>query len=336
MRIDVILPAHLPAEEMLSLARLAEAQGLGGVWVANVLASRDPFVNFVPAAAQTAQLKLGPIAVSPFELHPLKMANLLLTLNEFASGRARIVVGAGGGTMQAMGIKPERIIRAVRECVEILHQAATGKPAPYHGEIYNVAWLDASWVSQPAPQIYVGANLPQMLRMGAGAGDGVMVSDFIPERIEWAREIMDPVLVGAGRDPGTFPFNNFWAWHVKDSAEEAEREARIYLAVRGTIYPDYIRDVVDEDDAKVVTENLGSFMTAYTTRSPDIKGVPDSILKKIVAGGVSASPISELDREIERLREFRTAGLTEIALCLYGDFEATLRLLGERVMPAVA
>lgn len=335
MRIDVILPAHLPAEQMVKLASLAEAQGLGGVWVANVLASRDPFVNFVPAAAETTQLKLGPIAVSPFELHPLKMANLLLTLNEFATGRAQIVVGAGGGTMQAMGIQPKRIVRAVRECVEILKQAATGKPAPYHGEIYHVAWLDASWVGQSAPQVYVGANLPQMLRMGAGAGDGVMVSDFTPDRIKWAREIMDPVLLAAGRKPGTFPLNNFWAWHVKESAEEAELEARTYLAVRGTIYPDYIRDVVDEEDAKVVTENLGSFMKAYTSRSPEINGVPDSVLKKIVAGGVSASPISELDREIERLREFNAAGLTEIALCLYGDFEMTIRLLGERVIPSL-
>lgn len=335
MRIDVILPAHLPADEMLCLARLAEAQGLGGVWVANVLASRDPFVNFVPAATQTTQLKIGPIAVSPFELHPLKMANLLLTLNEFASGRAQIVVGAGGGTMQAMGIQPKRIVRAVRECVELLQQAATGKPAPYHGEIYDVAWLDASWVSQPAPRVYVGANLPQMLRMGAAAGDGVMVSDFTPGRIRWAREIMDPVLIKAGRDPGSFPLNNFWAWHVKESAEEAEREARIYLAVRGTIYPDYIRDVVDEADAKLVTDNLGSFMKAYTSKSPEINGVPDSVLKKIVAGGVSASPIGELDREIDRLQAFQAAGLREIALCLYGDFEMTIRLLGERVIPAL-
>jgi hypothetical protein len=64
--------------------------------------------------------------------------------------------------------------------------------------------------------------------------------------------------------------------------------------------------------------------------------VPDEILRKIVAGGVSASPVRELDREIERLRNFKAAGLTEIALCLYGDFEMTIRLLGERVVPALA
>ena len=336
MQIDVILPAHLSPDEMLALGRLADEQGLGTVWVANVLASRDPFVNFVPLAMQTERLGMGPIAVSPFELHPLKMANLLLTLNEFAGGRARIVVGAGGGTLQAMGVKPKRIVRAVRETVEILRLAARGKPGPYRGEVYDIAWLDTSWVKAAPPTLYVGANLPQMLRMGAGAGDGIMVSDFTPERIRWAREIVDPVLSGVGRNTATFPFNNFWAWHVAESAEAAEREARIFLAVRGTIYPDYIRDVVGEAEAKVVTDNLGSFMTAYTQRTPDIDGVPDDILKQIVAGGVSASPVRELDREIDRLRMFKAAGLTEIALCLYSDFAAKIRLLGERVVPALA
>ena len=43
-------------------------------------------------------MRMGPVAISPFELHPLKMANQLLTLNEFAGGRANIVVGGGGGT----------------------------------------------------------------------------------------------------------------------------------------------------------------------------------------------------------------------------------------------
>ena len=34
MRVDVILPADLPAAEMARLGRLAEGYGIGGVWVA--------------------------------------------------------------------------------------------------------------------------------------------------------------------------------------------------------------------------------------------------------------------------------------------------------------
>ena len=91
MRIDVILEANNPPETILKLGRLAEEQGLGGVWVSNMNDARDPFINFVPLAMQTERIRLGPIAVSPFELHPLKMASSLLTLNEVAKGKTVII-----------------------------------------------------------------------------------------------------------------------------------------------------------------------------------------------------------------------------------------------------
>jgi 5,10-methylenetetrahydromethanopterin reductase len=336
LRIDLILKPHQSAAEMARLGRLAESYGLGAVWVPNNILSLDPFVNFVPLAQQTARLHMGPIAVSPFELHPQRMANLLLTLNELAGGRASIVVGGGGGTLEAMGMKPKRMVRAVRECVEILKQAASGKTGGYKGELFPTYWMDASWVTAPAPQIYVGANGPQMLAMAARVADGIMLSDITPDRVRRSREIIDPILLKRGVEPATFPLNNFWAWHVKPSREEAEREARIFLAVRGTIWDPYIYDVVDVEEAKLVLAHSRSFTSAYQQRSPDIPGVPESILKKIVDEGVSASPLAEIDREIERFREFARAGLNEIALCLYDDPEASIRVIGERVAPALA
>ena len=336
MRFDAILPSDLSHQEMVELGKLAEDCGLGGVWVANNYSARDAFVNFVPLAMQSKKIRMGPIAVSPFELHPQKMAHSLLTLNEIAGGRAQIVVGGGGGTAEIIGQKPRRMVRAVRECVEILNQAIEGKPGPYKGELYEVGWLDVGWPEHSAPMIYVGANGPQMLRGAARYADGIMVSDFTPDRIRRTHEIIDPLLDERGKDPARFPLNNFWAWHVLDSREQAHHEARIYLAVRGTIYPDYIGDVVDATEAKVVTDHTRSFIQAYQAKSPEIDGVPDDILEKIVAGGVSASPVSEIDREVERMREFEAAGLTEIALCIYSEPEKAIRLIGEHLVRALS
>ena len=220
MRIDIILESNNSPETVLKLGKLAEEVGLGGVWVSNMNDSRDPFINFVPLAIGSDRIKLGPIAVSPFELHPLKMASSLITLNEMAKGRAQIVVGAGGGTVGVMGIKPTRIVRAVRECVEIIKAAATGKPVQYKGEIFKVRWYDATWIEHNPPLIYVGANGPQMLASAARYADGIMVSDFVPERVIWARKHIDPALEEVGRNVDTFPVNNFWAWHVKESKED--------------------------------------------------------------------------------------------------------------------
>jgi 5,10-methylenetetrahydromethanopterin reductase len=298
--------------------------------------ARDPFINFVDLARATSRIRLGPIAVSPFELHPLKMASSLLTLNEVARGRAQIVVGAGGGTASAIGVKPTRVVRAVRECVEILKAGATGKPVRYKGEMFQVGWYNPSWVRSPPPRIYAGANGPQMLRATPRYADAVMVSDFVPGHVARARAIIDASLREAGHDPAKFPMNNFWAWHVKESREEAAREARIWLTVRGTLYPPYISDVLDPDEAAVVNRNINAFIRAYNRKSDVIEGVPPEIVQKLVDRCTSASPLAEIDREVERLREFGRAGLTEIALRIYENPAETIRVLGERVVPALS
>ncbi len=336
MRIDVILESNNPPERVLELGRLAEEVGLGGVWVSNMNDARDPFINFVPLAMQTERVRLGPIAVSPFELHPLKMASSLMTLNEVAQGRAQIVVGAGGGTATAMGQKPARVVRAVRECAEILAAAAAGKPVSYRGEIYEVNWYNPAWVRHAPPRIYVGANGPQMLSAAARYADGIMVSDFTIDRVRWAREIIDASLTAAGRAVESFPVNNFWAWHVKEDAEAARREARIWLAVRGTIYPEYIGDILDEDEAQIVKDNIQSFIRAYHQKSDRIDGVPDAIVDRIVDACTSASAIADLDHEIDRMQQFASAGLTEIALRVYDDPAESIRLIGERLVPELA
>ena len=335
MRIDVIIEANKPPIEVVRLGKLAEEFGLGGVWVANNANGRDAFVNFTPLAQQTDRIAIGPIAISPQELHPLKMAISLLTFNELCGGRGQIVVGGGGGTAEAMGKKPHRQVLATRECLEILDLASRGEQGSYQGELYPVSWIDTSWVTQSAPMVYVGANGPQMLKNAARYAPGIMVSDFVPDRVRWVHKLIDPILAERNLDSLTYPLNNFWAWHVKDSKEAAEREARIWLCVRGTIYPDYIRDVVDDEEAKIVTDNISSFTKAYYKKDPHIDGVADDIVKKIVDRGTSASCIAEIDVEIERFREFERSGLNQIALKVYENPEQAIRLIGEKIVPAL-
>ncbi len=335
MRIDVILESNNSPERVRELGLLAEQHGLGAVWVSNMNDARDPFINFVPLALATRRIRLGPIAVSPFELHPLKMASSLLTLNEVAQGRAQIVVGAGGGTATAMNAKPTRVVRAVRECLEILRLGAAGKPVRYAGEIFQVKWYNPSWVESPPPTLYAGANGPQMLRACPRHADGIMVSDFVVDHVRRARATIDESLRSEGRDPAGYPVNNFWAWHVKDTQAEAEREARIWLTVRGTLYPPYIHEVLDPDEAEIVNRNINAFIRAYNQKSDVIEGVPPEIVRKLVQRCTSACALADLDREIERLHQFEAAGLTEIALRIYAQPERTIRLLGERVVPAL-
>ena len=319
---------------MTELGVLAESYGIGGVWVSNHLDGRDPFVNFVPLAEKTQHLCMGPTALSPYEEHPMQMAKLLMTLNEISGGRAHVAVGGGGGTIDSMGIKSARMVRAVRECLEMLHLATRGERVSYEGEIFRMQGLNTSWAKAPPPAVYGAANGEQMLRMSARYADGIMTSDFTPSRLRWAREFIDPVLEETGRDKAGFPLINFWACHIKETHEEAMAEARLYLMARGTIWNPYIHDVVSPEEAAIIAKHYAAFVRAYR-KSSDIEGPPPELVNKIVDRGVTACAVSEIDGQIERFKEMRAAGATGIALCLYNDPADSIRVIGEHIVPAL-
>lgn len=334
MRVDLIIQPHLSADEFVELGKLAEGYGISSVWVSNHLDGRDPFVNFVPLAERTQKLCMGPTALSPYEEHPMQMAKLLMTLNEISGGRAHVAVGGGGGTIDSMGLKSVRMVRAVRECLEILRLATTRDRVFYEGEMFQMRGLNTGWAKAPPPTIYGAANGAQMLRMSARYADGIMTSDFTPGRLRWAREHIDPVLDETGRDKESFPLINFWATHIKETREEAMAEARLYLMARGTIWDPYILDVVDADEAAEIAKHYPAFVKAYR-KTDDIKGPPRELVDKIVERGVTACAADDLDTQIERFKEMRTAGATGVALCLYNDPADAIRVIGERIVPAL-
>ncbi|MEO7386974.1 MAG: LLM class flavin-dependent oxidoreductase [Gammaproteobacteria bacterium] len=336
MRIDLILESNNSPDRIAELGQLAEANGIGGIWISGMLDGRDPFAVFTKLAMTTERIRMGPIAVSPFELHPLMMAKSLLTLNEYANGRAQMVVGGGGGTMTAMGLKPARRVRAVRECIEILKAAATGKTVDYEGEVFTIRRYTLGWARSAPPAIYGGANRDQMQRMVPKVADGLMLSDKMVSQVGEARAKIDDVLGQAGRPRDAFRVSNFWAWHVKDTREEAEREARIWLALRGVLLRANHQQFMSEADMDIVDEKRGAFFDALRRRSPDIQGVPDRIIGQLVDNLTSCASVAEIGKEIDRLRAFKAAGLTEIALRIYDEPEKTIRTLGERVVPALA
>jgi alkanesulfonate monooxygenase SsuD/methylene tetrahydromethanopterin reductase-like flavin-dependent oxidoreductase (luciferase family) len=337
MRINLVLEPKSAPERLAELAQLAESYGFAGIWTSNMHDGRDPFVNYVDAARATSKIRLGPVAVSPYELHPLKMGNALLTLNEIAEGRAHIGVAAGdGGTAFAMGIEAKRRLRAVRECVEIINAMATGELVQYSGEMYQVRWYHASWVTQPLPKIYVCAGGPQMLRSSARYAQGIYLGDHLPEHVVDVRKTIDPEIAEHNPNKDDFSLLNFWAWHVKEDPEAALAEARMWLAARVTPWPTYYhRGILDDEEMQVIWDNTDALNRAFYSQDPNIPEIPREILDKMCRRCTACSPASELDHEIDRLRQFEKAGLTDISLRIYGNPEDSIRLIGERVIPVL-
>lgn len=336
MRFHLILEPNSAPERLAELAQLAESHGFEGIWTSNMHDGRDPFVNYVDAARATSKIKLGPVAVSPYELHPLKMGNALLTLNEIAGGRAQIGIAAGdGGTAFAMGMKAERRLRAVREAVEIIEKMATGELMSHEGEMYKVKWYNASWVTQPMKQVYVCAGGPQLLRSSAKYARGIYLGDHHPEHVAAVREAIDPEIAAHNPHKDEFRLLNFWAWHVKEDEEEALAEARMWLAARVTPWPAYYHEVLPKEEMQTIWDNTDALNKAFYNQVSDIPEIPRDLLDKLCRCCTSCSPADQLDREIEQMRRFRDAGLTDISLRVYKEPEKAIQMIGEKVIPAL-
>lgn len=338
MRIHFVLQPDSP-ERFCELGLLAERLGFEAVWTANLLAARSPYVALSVLARESTTLRIGPVAVSPFEEHPVKIANSILALNELARGRANIAIGGGGGTLIGMGLKPSRtsiyprMVGGVRECIEFLRAIRPDRPVQYAGRIFNIHGYQPVWATNPAPRIYVAASKPQMLRLGGAIADGVMLSDLSLAALPAARAA---ILSGAARRPGPPPLiNNLLAWHVKPERTAAYVEARRNLWVRGIWERARLEPWLAPADCDLVMRSLPAWQKAYAEGSPVIPGVPERILDALVDGLTLTGDYGALDRLLGKLDAYRAAGVDEVSLRLYDQADEAIRLVAERVVPAL-
>lgn len=343
MDIEIVLEPDISPGQLAEIAIAAEGYGIRALWSSNYHQHWDAFLSLVPAAQATSKILLGPLAISPYEMHPLKLANALLTLNELSNGRARLAVGGGGSVLRWIrhDINPKdlRIVRGVREAVEIIRGAASGKlNDPYKGEIFEVTRpFGMSWLESSPAKVFTCSTEPQMLRMGARVADGLQMSDVALPMMGAA---MTNVRLGLERrklPDDDFRTGNFWAWHIKADREASMYEARRELIWRGSLLPPYsLSPFLSSDDERFVIDHWDSFMKAYWTRSGNIEDVPETIVNHLIAELSSAGTVDDIDAEIERYRQFESAGLTDLALRLFDDPMAGLKLIGEHVVPAFA
>ena len=109
------------------------------------------------------------------------------------------------------------------------------------------------------------------------------------------------------------------------------------MVFRGSLLPPYsLSHFLEPDEEKLVIDNWQSFAKAFWTRSGEIENVPEKIVTHLVNELTSSGDWSDIDREIERLKKFEAAGLTDISIRLFDDPIAGLTIIGEQVLPALS
>jgi len=341
MKIHVILEPDITPDQLVEIGMLAESLDIAGLWVQNYSAGADPFMSLVPLARESSRIQLGVVIVSPYEMHPVKIANSLLTLNEFSKGRASMVIGAGGEWLGITGqLGNRRSVPRVREALTIVREAAQGHGVEgminYKGEHYEAHYYRTPWVTEKQPAtVYAGVTQDNMLRMGAATADGIMLADLgLPLVIADRIDVATKALQESGRQRKDLRINNFLGWHVKEDPAKVYHEARRELVIRGWLMKGWLTPFLSDEEVDFVQANKGAFIKAFSERTGNIEGVPQDIIDRIIEALTITVPAAESDKAVERLQQLEAIGLDEISLRLHDDPADSIRLIGERVIPA--
>jgi 5,10-methylenetetrahydromethanopterin reductase len=219
---DVELVAEEPVGELVPLARVAEEEGFGGVWVTDHYNNRNPFVALTAVAGETESVDIGPGITNPYYAHPAYTANAIATLDEYSGGRARLGVGPGDpNTLAALEIERESPLYDVLDAVKLTRALLAGEKVTEEG-LAKDAKLNYG-VRDDVP-VYVGAQGPNMLRMAADHGDGILINASHPDDFDWSLEQIGET------DAEIVAYTSFSVSEDREAAKKAARQPVAFVA----------------------------------------------------------------------------------------------------------
>src|SRR5262249_2217778 len=154
LKFDVQTPMDMRVPEIVEYMRRAEDMGFDGVGLADHMEhGRDVYAVLAMAAQQTHTIELFPCVSNPITRHPWVLANIAHTMEEAATGRFRLVIGAGDSAVMHIGKKPARVAE-MRETIVGIRKLLRGEAVSF-GERLNEQILG---IQLPAPPVVVAAG----------------------------------------------------------------------------------------------------------------------------------------------------------------------------------
>ena len=280
---DVELVADQPVKETVGLARVAEEEGFDGVWVTDHYNNRNPFVALTAIAGATEEVQIGPGITNPYYAHPAYTANAVATLDEYSGGRARLGVGPGDpNTLAALEIERESPLYEVLDAVNLTRALLGGEKVTEEGLAKDAK---LNYDTRVVP-VYIGAQGPNMLRMAADHGDGILINASHPDDFVWSLEQID-------EDETDAEIVAYTSFSVSEDREAAKKAARQPVAFVASASPPPVleRHGVDAELAAEIGEHVerGEFSTAFGKVSDamldafSVYGTPEECAERVDA-----------------------------------------------------
>ncbi|MDE2966429.1 MAG: TIGR03564 family F420-dependent LLM class oxidoreductase [Chloroflexota bacterium] len=182
----------------LDAIRQLEADGFAGAFLPSV--GHDAMTVLALAGGETSSIELGTYVIPTYTRHPVAMAQQALATNAACGGRFTLGLGLSHEVVirDSWGLDFSKVVRHMREYLEVLQPLMRGEQVDYEGEEFQVH----SKLELPdceAPSVVVAALGPQMLRVTGRLADGTALWLAGPQ---WIEDVVIPEMGGAAQDAG--------------------------------------------------------------------------------------------------------------------------------------
>jgi probable F420-dependent oxidoreductase len=336
MDIGVVFQCDPPANEVVALAKRAEAAGFSHVWTfdSHVL-WQEPFVIYSQILAQTSRVVVGPMVTNPSTRDWTVTASLFATLNEMYGNRTICGIGRGDSAVRVLGAKPTTLAE-LRECIGVIRELGNGREVTYRDRSLRFAWAPESRLD-----VWVAAYGPKALAVAGEVGDGFILQLADPDIAAWMIAAVRGAAERAGRDPAAVKFCVAAPAYVGDDLAHQREQTRWF----GGMVGNHVADIVARYGAggpdgaggavpKVLTDYIAG-RRGYDYAEHGRAGnthtdfVPDDVVDRFCILG-------PVQNHLKRLAELQELGVDQFAVYLQHDAkESTLAAYGEQIIPAL-
>ena len=142
-------------------------------------------------ARVTERIRLGPVALNPFTLHPYEIAGQIAMLDAVSGGRAYLGL-AKGAWLDRLGIEEAQPLAALREAVAIVEALLAGDTAGVDGERFTLE----PGIALAYPRVRDRVQL--------------LIGTWGRETARWAGTVADEVKIGGSANPDLPPIVRGW------------------------------------------------------------------------------------------------------------------------------
>lgn len=189
-----------PVESCIRDLTQARDEGFARVWMTQMPFDLDLLTLLAVAVREVSDIKVASGVVPIQNQHPMLMAQRALTLNLIAGGRFTLGVGVTHRTVTEgmWGISWDRSVRRLSEYLDGLLPLLAGQPVNATGEMLTTRGA-LQIPTAPAPDVYVAALGPQMLRLSGRRTAGTITWMTGPKTL---KEHIGPTMRTAAAEAG--------------------------------------------------------------------------------------------------------------------------------------